>query len=501
MVELDSHFLGSVRDWGVRQPLRVRRRASDGVLVVREGQRRTLAAVRLELSEIPVIIEPEPATENGHDPGGDEHRAAEIDRIVAQLTENQHRSAITDAEEVAAHQQLLALSMTPAQISRATRTKADRVRRTTRVAASERATAIGVSHGLDLLQLSVIAEFDDDAEATEVLTGTAANDPTQFGHVAQRLRDARDERVVRDAAIDELVQAGTVVVNQLDENDPRRDRVAPLTRLRATPQERPGTAIEEADHRTCPGHAATVTVFRHFSDGHQPRVSWVCTDPDTHGHATLFDRPNGGPGGPAGAGEESEEDREARRAALRRVKKNNKAWDSAETVRRDWLRAQLSKKTAPKGAAAYVAAELGQGDHDLRRAMESGNTLACQLLGLEEPSGGGYYSGRTNPIADAAAAATPARAGLLSLAVVLAAHDSNAGRNSWRNPMPATQRYFTQLQHWGYVLSPVEQLVLDPDADTDFDDTEPDDLGPAEDDPADDDSAGPEPVSSGDAES
>ncbi|WFG47295.1 ParB N-terminal domain-containing protein [Pseudonocardia alni] len=64
---LDPHFCASIRDRGVREPITVRRRASDGTLIVRTGQRRTLAAVRVGLSQVPVIISPEPASEDGDD--------------------------------------------------------------------------------------------------------------------------------------------------------------------------------------------------------------------------------------------------------------------------------------------------------------------------------------------------------------------------------------------------------------------------------------------------
>ena len=96
---LDPHFCASIRDRGVQEPITVRRRTSDGTLVVRKGQRRTLAAVRVGLTQVPVIISPEPATEDGDevDTAGDDYRAGQAERIVDQLVENQHRAGIGDA--------------------------------------------------------------------------------------------------------------------------------------------------------------------------------------------------------------------------------------------------------------------------------------------------------------------------------------------------------------------------------------------------------------------
>ncbi|WP_224404136.1 hypothetical protein [Pseudonocardia sp. ICBG1034] len=92
--------------------------------------------------------------------------------------------------------------------------------------------------------------------------------------------------------------------------------------------------------------------------------------------------------------------------------------------------------------------------------MESGNALASTLLGLGDAGGYGYYSGRPNPIAEAARSGSAARATMLALALVLAAYEDGTTRDSWRNPTPATRRYFAQLRDWGYALADVEQLVL-----------------------------------------
>ena len=53
----------------------------------------------------------------------------------------------------------------------------------------------------------------------------------------------------------------------------------------------------------------------------------------------------------------------------------------------------------------------------------------------------------------------------VSLAVLLGAYEDGTSRNSWRSPTSDTVAYFTALHAWGYPLSDVESLVLDPDAD------------------------------------
>jgi hypothetical protein len=73
---------------------------------------------------------------------------------------------------------------------------------------------------------------------------------------------------------------------------------------------------------------------------------------------------------------------EQTRTERRLVIDNNKAWVSAEKVRRTWLQSYLTRKTPQKGIATYIAAELAHGDHALRRAMESLSMLP-ELLGCK----------------------------------------------------------------------------------------------------------------------
>jgi ParB family transcriptional regulator, chromosome partitioning protein len=66
-------------------------------------------------------------------------------------------------------------------------------------------------------------------------------------------------------------------------------------------------------------------------------------------------------------------------------------------------------------------------------------------------------------VAAAAATATPGRATVLILGLLLGALEDGISRATWRAPSAAARAYFTALQSWGYALSDVEQLVLQPD--------------------------------------
>jgi ParB family chromosome partitioning protein len=106
----------------------------------------------------------------------------------------------------------------------------------------------------------------------------------------------------------------------------------------------------------------------------------------------------------------------------------------------------LSKKSAPKGAQQYIAGELLTGHYELRKALESKNAFAYDLLGIE----------------DSSELMTNAQALIASLAVVLAAYEQQTGPQTWRPVVDAdSARYLSQLVEWGYRASEIEQRVID----------------------------------------
>ena len=473
---LDKEFIRSVRDRGVREPITARRR-DDGRLVVRKGMRRTLAAVQTDRPWVPVLVEPDPEQT---DPG----RAEQVERIVDQLEENVHRAGNTDVEVVAAHQELLDLGLSAGQIARRTHTAPKRVKVTTAVARSARATAALAEYDIPLDRAAVIAEFDDDTEdgtaAVAALTTAATEQPHQFDHVAQRLRDRRDDaRLVAEHRA-ELTAAEVHVIDVDDDGNGG----TLLSGLRPSLDDPAGTELTVEGHGSCPGHAADVAVHRSFDRVPQVRTRYWCTDPTGHGHAprwTTTSTPTGtDPTGTdtnssnvSGAGQRQGGMSEQEKAQRRRVIENNRQWESATTVRQRWLRQFLARKTPPKDAAVAIAAVLATGGHDLRRALESRHLVARELFGLPAPRPG-EWPPAPNPLIDAArTAATPARATMITLGVVLGAGEAGTSRDSWRHPTDDTRSYFTLITGWGYEASEVEQLVLNqPDTDIDSDDND-----------------------------
>jgi ParB family chromosome partitioning protein len=85
---LTPEFVGSIKTHGVLAPVLVQRTAD--VLHVRAGQRRALASIEAGLTAIPAYVV---------DGDTDEAR-----RIIEQMAENDHRTALADHDRVAALQ-------------------------------------------------------------------------------------------------------------------------------------------------------------------------------------------------------------------------------------------------------------------------------------------------------------------------------------------------------------------------------------------------------------
>ncbi len=453
---VDKTLIDSIRDNGVLQPITAVRTA-DGGLRVRYGHRRTLAAIEAQQATVPVDVV------------GDEDDD-QIDRIVKQYAENQHRSGLSRSDQVAAIEQLHAFGMSAAQITKTTKAKRVDVDHALTVAKSELARAAAARYDfLDLAQAAVVAEFDTEPDAVKALVAAAKTG--QFAHVAQRIRDEKTERIERETLIAELHLAGLTVI------DPPRhsDTAKALHRLfdgdeQLTPQ----------THVTCDGHVAYITTEGAWvrpdgtvitddtlddeddtqdqedddedadSDGSRwatvTVVRYACANPAAYGHRDAYTYT----ATTTAKGPQTEE----MKAERRNVVANNKAWRSAETVRRDWLRTFLTRKTPPKGSAVFIATEIARADHSVRRAFESGHRLGRDLLSIGTSTGRGEQPSVTE-------GASEARAQVLTLGMILAAYEDSTDVHTWRNPRAAITAYFTFLAANGYTLSDVETLLTD----------------------------------------
>jgi hypothetical protein len=153
----------------------------------------------------------------------------DLDRIIEQWHENEHRTGLSVSDQAAAAEQPAAFDLSAEMISKRLRTPKRRIDRALEVAKSELASKSADRYDLTLEQAAVLAEFEKDTETVTALIAAARKGPVSFEHVAQVARDdarARAELVaaaetkldkanVRRMTSQEAKQTGTSALNDL----------------------------------------------------------------------------------------------------------------------------------------------------------------------------------------------------------------------------------------------------------------------------------------------
>ncbi|CAN5164117.1 hypothetical protein BH09ACT9_BH09ACT9_23690 [soil metagenome] len=481
-------FVESIRENGVLEAISAVRTA-DGTIVVRDGQRRTLAARETGLTSIPVVIYPD--TE-----GSDKARA--VDRIGKQITANRHREGLTAAQHTRGIAQMLEFGASITKVSKTLAMNKKDVKAQAAVGKAEAARTALDAGQLDLEQAAVVAEFEaaGDTEAVEMLLNTG---PYNFTYTAQRIRDRREEEVAYAQTAAPYAEKGFTILTAAPDH---RTALTPADLLTtdggevtqelidATPKfwsvvlvyadvlcdTATGNPVDEddidwdtaEDDDAVPAeglrHANTAEwreewtaeYFCHDHEGAGLALSPVmeavrstaaaATDEEEAAEGALTDEER------AAEAARRQREREAKdKQERRRVRELNKQAESATTVRREFLRTSLlARKTPPGAAAAYVAATIAQDPH-LLTEHKAGEVLA-ELMGL--PS---VYPGKD--IAAMAAKATEARAQVLTLALVLAAQESRMVKDAWRSKPRNADRYLSFLMGQGYTPAAVEEII------------------------------------------
>ncbi|GAA1836133.1 hypothetical protein GCM10009795_096630 [Nocardioides hankookensis] len=469
----DKDLIDSVREFGVLEPVSVVITTDGDALLVRRGHRRTLAAIAASRATIPAYI------------AGIDSLAkdAEVERVVTQREENTRRIGLTTGDEVRYVETLAGMGLSAAQIAKRGKVKRADVDNALVVIGSDLARkAADRYESLTLDQIATVAEFENDPETVKALIAGAAT--RQFEHVAQRARNDRAEAQFKAALVAALEAEGVRVVE-------RPDTAGALDRYKPTID---GEVFTADTHRQCPGHIAWlgtdwVTVGK---DGNpviepdeptEPEGGWAseedeeaawaaydaaeekayeearrvnrpvavygCENPTGHGH---IDRHGVSSYSPAKtkAADMTDDEREEARKARALVIENNKAWDAAETVRREWVKATFgARKSAPKGAAAFLAIALADDTYTVNNPGHGALSISAEWIGDRAK------------IATQAAKATEGRALVLALVQILAAYESHMTRDEWRRDgtTTATGRYLRFIESCGYPLSDVEKYA------------------------------------------
>ncbi len=456
-----KEFRKSIKERGVLEAVTVYRN-EDGQYVLLRGQRRTVTAAEVGTPTglIPARVVPEPA---------------EADRIGDQMVENIHRAGMREAEIVAGVEQLALLGVSAAQIAKRTSIDRPTVNAALAVTKADQSRNRLDSGDLTLEEAAIFAEFEHDPAAVERLEN-AKRWRHSLAHEAQRLRDEAAEREADAAEVERLRAEGLPVLTAEEIAD--SDEVLRIERL-VTAE---GEPLPEEEWPNVPG--ARVQVVKEWvypedeyddTDKDEAEASeqddeeyepaepyqqyvpvWVVTDLDASG---LRRRGQIGAGGTGTSDDgESEEEAEARREERRRVIANNKAWASAETVRRAWLAGFLARKTAPNGAEALICEAVVTGQHFLYKAMEQSHPMLRTLL--DRGADKSRWDSASEVASIATKTSTPKAATMTTLAAVVTAWEATTGKHSWRNPSHWDARILGALMGWGYEPSEVERILL-----------------------------------------
>ena len=107
-VDLSKGFLGSLREHGVLVPLTAVRGA-DGIVRIRNGQRRTLGAHEIGLATVPVYVLPATAADDTDEA---------VERIVHQIVTNDHKDDLTDVQRAHGIQQMIDAGLSATKVAK-----------------------------------------------------------------------------------------------------------------------------------------------------------------------------------------------------------------------------------------------------------------------------------------------------------------------------------------------------------------------------------------------
>ena len=147
---------------------------------------------------------------------------------------------------------------------------------------------------------------------------------------------------------------------------------------------------------------------------------------------------------------------EADKRERRKVVALNKLGDAALSVRREFVKKLLARKTPPKGAALFVAGVLASDSHLLsdHNALDT----TAELLGADSAQAVAKLVADLPVNGDG-------RAQVITLALVLGALESRTPKDAWRNNAGYWGRhvgsgeYLRWLAENDYPLAPVEEVV------------------------------------------
>ena len=484
---LDRDFIASIKQHGVLMPITAVR-DEDGNVLVRDGQRRTLAARQAGHPAIPAYVLPSAATS---------FREYEVERIAQQIVLNDQKADLTEAQRARGIQAMLDAGVSVTKVAKLLSTKKTVVQ-SAEAAGKSRAAMDALNDGqLTLEQAAIVAEFADDDEAVDQLLSAP---PARFDHLVSRLRkDRESEKAYAEATAHYQGLGVTILTDYPDWRDlgcvglrylttaeggeVTEDMIVPGPLWAAWLSEGPAFFDKETGQRVDEDDLDYDTKWnrdeeaeegmRHYNSVMETTVvepEWYCLDYAAAGLSLapalqgLTNRVGEGAVGREVVDAEAQAD--ADRRARRMVIALNKLGDAAIPVRRQWIRTTLlARKTPVKGGPTFVATALVNDPHLITDYRLS--EVAADLLGLS--TGEKSHGGRDAVSAhlDGLGVNGDGRAQVVALGLVLAGLESRCPKDAWRSGGATAYRtglshadYLAFLESNGYVLSDIEQVIV-----------------------------------------
>ena len=494
-VDLDKDFLASLSELGVIVPILAVRDA-EGRTLVREGQCRTLGAREVGLATVPVYVLPADATDAD---------TATVKRIVQQVVANDQRHGLKNSQRARAIQQMLDTGMSATKVAKKLSMRRDDVKAAGAVSKSTVALDALDGGQLDFTQAEVLAEFEDDEDAVERLLRAAHYGGNNFDHAVSSLRSARAIRALKAEAEKEYTERGYTILqdrpgwSNLAAVDVEYLRTGDDERLPDDLEKKPehwavhltddcafvdntsGETVNEHDIDWATENdddAEPAEGLRHASTVTEKTVivpEWYCLNyaaaglalaPSLQSFASRQGAPTveGDDDSPEAVAERQARQEEAERRERRKVLVLNRLGEAAESVRRDYVIKLLARKTAPKGAATFVAHCLTRDPYILTQNHGSG--LTAELLGVKDERG-------VRALVNDFTINIDARAQVITLAVVLGALEARTDKSAWRNARTGitgtasyiastvgSDAYLEFLIDSGYQPSEIEKVIV-----------------------------------------
>lgn len=421
---LNAGFIASIKTHGVIVPV-VAHRTEDGTVHVLMGQRRTLAAIEAGLVTIPVHLV---------------DSLEEAQRLAQQVVENDQRQELTAGDRAEAFHQMSLLGISAAKIAKETGTTKTVVEKGLKARSTDAGTK-ALQDGLDFDAALILAEFADSEDDTAEIESVLADEPSQLQHVAQIIRNRREEEAELAKTVASYEAAGKIVVDSIG-NYEGEDNIQPRYLL-------------DAAGNPVPNESANGV---HLSQNWRGDlvVTGVVVGWKELGYTPTLKRYEA-----AAKAELTEEEREEKKAERRTLIARNKEMEAATIVRREWVKNLLGRKTAPKGWQHFCTLSM-LNHHDVGRDYDP--STAAELAGVKndpEDMSWGY-----NPLRDHVATTTT-RAEFALIAMVAASFEKRLPKDSWRSPTRSGRDYLNQLVEWGYTPSEVENIIINSSIDVD----------------------------------